>query len=242
MSNNKGRSTPRVVCCAIPISRSTNQVLVITSRKRSNQWVCEYPLPRRPSPVPLPHPFLSSTRASTRPLTDVSHEPHDTHDARLRSTQRRVGAIGRGARSSSLAGSLGRRSHPLSIRLPSPFLTISLSPHRVPLPFPLRDAALLLASRSRDRVLFPPPASPCRLARAHRPPPPAPHPPPYPPSCSGRARQNHALRDDNTVRVLDVPLLRAGRRGPGRGVAGEQGAQAGVGRLRRGRPEALVEA
>ena len=122
MSNNKGRSTPRVVCCAIPISRSTNQVLVITSRKRSNQWVCEYPLPRRPSPVPLPHPFLSSTRASTRPLTDVSHEPHDTHDARLRSTQRRVGAIGRGARSSSLKRSLGRRSHPLLL-YPSPTLS-----------------------------------------------------------------------------------------------------------------------
>ncbi|TFY67682.1 hypothetical protein EVJ58_g1472 [Rhodofomes roseus] len=37
--SNKGRSTPRVVCCAIPIARSANKVLVITSRKRPNNWV-----------------------------------------------------------------------------------------------------------------------------------------------------------------------------------------------------------
>lgn len=43
-SNNKGRSTPRVVCCAIPIARSANKVLLITSRKRPNSWVCEWPL------------------------------------------------------------------------------------------------------------------------------------------------------------------------------------------------------
>ena len=45
-SNTKGRTTPRVVCCAIPIARSANKVLLITSRKRPNSWVCEY------------HPFL----------------------------------------------------------------------------------------------------------------------------------------------------------------------------------------
>ncbi|KAI0779092.1 NUDIX hydrolase domain-like protein [Irpex lacteus] len=38
-SNNKGRTTPRVVCCAIPIARSANKVLLITSRKRPNSWV-----------------------------------------------------------------------------------------------------------------------------------------------------------------------------------------------------------
>lgn len=38
----KGRSTPRVVCCAIPIARSAGKVLVVTSRKRPDSWVCEY--------------------------------------------------------------------------------------------------------------------------------------------------------------------------------------------------------
>lgn len=37
--SNKGRTVPRVVCCAIPIHRSAGKVLVITSRKRQNQWV-----------------------------------------------------------------------------------------------------------------------------------------------------------------------------------------------------------
>lgn len=35
----KGRSTPRVVCCAIPIARSAGKVLVVTSRKRPDNWV-----------------------------------------------------------------------------------------------------------------------------------------------------------------------------------------------------------
>lgn len=35
----KGRSVPRVVCCAIPIARSSGKVLVVTSRKRPNNWV-----------------------------------------------------------------------------------------------------------------------------------------------------------------------------------------------------------
>jgi diphosphoinositol-polyphosphate diphosphatase len=43
--STKGRSTPRVVCCAIPIARAAGKVLVITSRKRPNSWVCEYLLP-----------------------------------------------------------------------------------------------------------------------------------------------------------------------------------------------------
>ncbi|KAI0058662.1 hypothetical protein BV25DRAFT_1871947 [Artomyces pyxidatus] len=37
--STKGRSEPRVVCCAIPIARTAGKVLVITSRKRQNQWV-----------------------------------------------------------------------------------------------------------------------------------------------------------------------------------------------------------
>jgi len=37
--STKGRSTPRVVCCAIPIARAAGKVLVITSRKRPNHWV-----------------------------------------------------------------------------------------------------------------------------------------------------------------------------------------------------------
>ncbi|ESK93963.1 nudix family protein [Moniliophthora roreri MCA 2997] len=35
----KGRSVPRVVCCAIPIARAAGKVLVVTSRKRPDSWV-----------------------------------------------------------------------------------------------------------------------------------------------------------------------------------------------------------
>ncbi|TFK49615.1 hypothetical protein OE88DRAFT_1682659 [Heliocybe sulcata] len=37
--SNKGRSTPRVVCCAIPIARAAGKVLIISSRKRPDNWV-----------------------------------------------------------------------------------------------------------------------------------------------------------------------------------------------------------
>lgn len=37
----KGRATPRVVCCAIPIARAAAKILLITSRKRPDNWVCE---------------------------------------------------------------------------------------------------------------------------------------------------------------------------------------------------------
>ncbi|KZT18133.1 hypothetical protein NEOLEDRAFT_1080921 [Neolentinus lepideus HHB14362 ss-1] len=37
--SNKGRTTPRIVCCAIPIARAAGKVLIITSRKRPNNWV-----------------------------------------------------------------------------------------------------------------------------------------------------------------------------------------------------------
>ncbi|KAF5391584.1 hypothetical protein D9757_002523 [Collybiopsis confluens] len=36
---NKGRTSPRIVCCAIPIARAAGKVLVITSRKRPDYWV-----------------------------------------------------------------------------------------------------------------------------------------------------------------------------------------------------------
>ncbi|THV07233.1 hypothetical protein K435DRAFT_327693 [Dendrothele bispora CBS 962.96] len=35
----KGRTQPRIVCCAIPIARAAGKVLVVTSRKRPNNWV-----------------------------------------------------------------------------------------------------------------------------------------------------------------------------------------------------------
>ncbi|KAJ8693100.1 NUDIX hydrolase-like domain superfamily protein [Pleurotus pulmonarius] len=37
--STKGRSTPRIVCCAIPIARSAGKVLVVTSRKRPDIWL-----------------------------------------------------------------------------------------------------------------------------------------------------------------------------------------------------------
>jgi len=36
---NKGRTVPRIVCCAIPIHRATGKVVVITSRTRQDIWV-----------------------------------------------------------------------------------------------------------------------------------------------------------------------------------------------------------
>lgn len=41
---SKGRAVPRVVCCAIPIARAAGKVLVVTSRKQPNNWLCKYPL------------------------------------------------------------------------------------------------------------------------------------------------------------------------------------------------------
>ncbi|EJD06954.1 uncharacterized protein FOMMEDRAFT_77016 [Fomitiporia mediterranea MF3/22] len=36
---SKNRTTPRVVCCAIPIWRPSGKVLVITRRKHADSWV-----------------------------------------------------------------------------------------------------------------------------------------------------------------------------------------------------------
>ena len=33
---------PRVVCCAIPIARAAGKVLVVTSRKQPNNWLCTH--------------------------------------------------------------------------------------------------------------------------------------------------------------------------------------------------------
>ena len=41
----KGRSVPRVVCCAIPIARAAGKILVVTSRKQPDNWVCKWTLP-----------------------------------------------------------------------------------------------------------------------------------------------------------------------------------------------------
>lgn len=49
----KGRDVPRVVCCAIPITKAAGKVLVITSRKRQDLWVCAY----FPIPLPFLHPL-----------------------------------------------------------------------------------------------------------------------------------------------------------------------------------------
>ena len=40
---SKGRAVPRVVCCAIPIARAAGKVLVVTSRKQPNNWLCKSP-------------------------------------------------------------------------------------------------------------------------------------------------------------------------------------------------------
>ena len=52
----------------------------------------------------------------------ASQQPHNASNQRC-STKRRMGVDGRGARSSSLERSLGRRSHILSLTRYSPFLT-----------------------------------------------------------------------------------------------------------------------
>jgi diphosphoinositol-polyphosphate diphosphatase len=38
-----GAARPRVVCCALPLLRSSAKVLVISSRKRDGKWVGESP-------------------------------------------------------------------------------------------------------------------------------------------------------------------------------------------------------
>lgn len=117
--SNKGRSTPRVVCCAIPISRAAGKVLLVTSRKRKDYWVCES--------HPISILYLSSTH--------TCHHHHHPHLPSISnpSTKRWMGAVRWGARSSSLTGSLGRRSYPLSLIRPSPLPNLLSPPHLSPL-------------------------------------------------------------------------------------------------------------
>ena len=99
--STKGRVVPRVVCCAIPIERANRKVLVITSRKRQDRWVCE-----------LAFVFLLDRK---------------THNHPFCSTERWLGSVRFGPGGSGLAGSLGRRSQPLSLS-PSLHLLIHFPP------------------------------------------------------------------------------------------------------------------
>ena len=146
--NNKGRSTPRVVCCAIPISRTAGKILVITSRKRPDNWVCESCVSLQCSTTRL-HPFrfvfvVVKRSADVFPLSTLrAHDLPQTHPRPTRthtSAKRRMGALRRGARSSSLERSLGRRSHHLSLtcppiltRFPPPFTALPV-PYIFPVP------------------------------------------------------------------------------------------------------------
>ena len=97
--STKGRSTPRVVCCAIPIARAAGKVLVITSRKRPNFWVCEY--------LSLAHHTPSVSAFFFQPLADSA--------LFLVSTQRWLGVHGRCSRSRCFERGLGRRSNHLPL-------------------------------------------------------------------------------------------------------------------------------
>lgn len=127
----KGREVPRVVCCAIPIVSAAGKVLVITSRKRQDVWVCAY----------FSHPpFLFFILCKTHvPTTHVSSCRDFGQAIRLPlqltrlfySTKRGLGAHRRDIGGSSLAGSLRRRSHPLSL-YPSSHLLMNVLSHSLP--------------------------------------------------------------------------------------------------------------
>ena len=62
----KGRAEPRVVCCAIPIWRASGKVLIVTSRKRPESWVCECTRPLLAfDPDELMSPTNSASLASS---------------------------------------------------------------------------------------------------------------------------------------------------------------------------------
>jgi hypothetical protein len=102
LMSTKGRSTPRVVCCAIPIARAAGKVLVITSRKRPNYWVCQY----------FP-PCLIQSHALTHPCVFFLTQ----------SAERGLGVHRRCARGCCFERGLGRRSNPLSLYPSHPILT-----------------------------------------------------------------------------------------------------------------------
>ena len=113
----KGRSVPRIVCCAIPISRAAGKVLVVTSRKRPDSWVCEcfssVFIPTFESPTLPRHSFFFFFPLESRVSQTL------TSFTSLLSTQRWLGAIGCAVGGCSLERGPGRRSYPL----------LSSSPH-----------------------------------------------------------------------------------------------------------------
>lgn len=137
-----------------------------------------------------------------------------------RSAKRRVGVDRWCARGSSIAGSPGRRSHPLSLYPSRPILTSPL--HRSPATEPnsIHTRASAHNVPSRTHALRHP------LARPD----------------SRRPRQHHPLRDHHPLRVHHLPLLRARRVRARCGMAREQGAQKGVGRFCGGGEARVVEA
>ena len=66
---SKGRAVPRVVCCAIPIARAAGKVLVVTSRKQPNNWLCK-------SSLSLHH-IVSETPFPPHPVPKGGWEPSD---------------------------------------------------------------------------------------------------------------------------------------------------------------------
>ena len=140
----KGRSQPRIVCCAIPIARAAGKVLVVTSRKRPDNWVCEssflhmlcniHTYPTNPHPASV---FVNGCVSSDHRPFSITHlrmladRPFPFLSIYTESSaQRRLGTDGWRAGGSSLARSLGRRSHPLSLYPSPPILTYPL-PRRV---------------------------------------------------------------------------------------------------------------
>lgn len=124
----KGREVPRVVCCAIPITSAGGKVLVITSRKRQDLWVCAYfpihfSLLYKESCICHMRWFLSGLWSGS-PVAFAA-------DSFFSSTERGLGAHRCNIGGSSLAGSLRRRSHPLSL-YPSSHLLMNVLSHSLP--------------------------------------------------------------------------------------------------------------
>ncbi|KAF5372779.1 hypothetical protein D9615_010115 [Tricholomella constricta] len=85
----KGRSVPRIVCCAIPIARAAGKILVVTSRKRPDSWcrkvdgnrrMCSWRLQPRERPwkkvLPVPLSVSSSPDALPSPPRYLSPALH----------------------------------------------------------------------------------------------------------------------------------------------------------------------
>lgn len=66
---------PRVVCCAIPVARATGKILLITSRKRPDSWVCESHFLHRRRRLHLSPRRAPYGRVHNTPLTLASTVP-----------------------------------------------------------------------------------------------------------------------------------------------------------------------